>query len=158
MRESVIDILFYLFDDILPETDGGEADLETMASSLHEAGYTREDVSRALNWFSALGQLSERAVNINTNALRVFSAQESYYIDDEGQDFLYGLLRYGIINQVDLELIIERALALEEPLDYETLRWVALMVVINRDEHPEDNMLASWREHWFYFDDTGTIQ
>lgn len=158
MRESVIDILFYLFDDILPDSDGSDTDIETMASSLCEAGYTCEDVDRALSWFTALGELAQRAPNVHQNSLRLFSKRESYYIDDAGQNFLYGLLRCGIADTASLELIIERALALEEPLDMETLRWVALMVIINHDDLPDDPIIASWREHWLFADDSGTLQ
>lgn len=136
MRESVIDVLFYLFDDILPEQNSHETDLNQMALWLSEAGFEREDVGRAMDWFYELTQLSApvetlRHTGMRDYSVRIFSPQEQFYIDDEGQNYLQGLLRMGLLDNVLLEKVIERALALEETLDVMMLRWVAAMVVLN---------------------------
>lgn len=154
MRESVIDILFYLFDDILSGQHSGETDLQEMAGELAEAGFSREDVDRALDWFLAFGKLSDSPPNVNDSSLRVFAAREAAFIDAEGQNFLYSMLRAGVLTHSTFEIVIDRALALEEPLDIHTLRWVALMVVLNTG----GDALNTWQEQWLFFDEHGTLQ
>lgn len=56
-----------------------------------------------------------------------------------------------------MEVIIERALALEEPLDIETLRWVALMVTMNAQEELSATQNACL-EQWLVADEVGTLQ
>lgn len=157
MRESVIDILCCLFDDILPECDGDDTDLEQMADRLYAEGFAHEDVRRAMDWFYSFGSLAAPVLPNNAVALRVFSPQERDYLGSECQNFLYGLLRSSVITPDLLEVVIERALALEEPLDVDTLRWVALMVVMNA-QPAEDAMRMLWQEQWLYAETTGMMQ
>lgn len=156
MRESVIDVLFYLFDDILPTQENRETDLNQMAHWLSEAGFAHEDVGRAMDWFYELSQLDDYQPQPETDgAVRVFSPREQFYIDATGQDFLHGLRRSGVID-MRLQKVIERALALEEPLDLETLRWVTLMVMMNSGAELE-HWPAGEPPGWFYPEETKTI-
>lgn len=158
MRESVIDVLFYLFDDILAEEGADETDVEFVANSLEEAGFAREDITRAMDWFYAFGSLDEAAPQVGGQAIRVFSEREREFLDADCQNFLYGLQRNGVVDGVMLEMVIERALALEEPLDIETLRWVALMVLMNAGRGRQDPLDSAWREQWLYIDDNHVLQ
>lgn len=158
MRESVIDVLFFLFDDILAEQDTEETDFEFVASSLEEAGFAREDITRAMTWFYAFGNLNDAPLNVGQHAIRVFSAHEREFLDDKCQNFLYSLQRNAILDASMLEMVIERALALEEALDIETLRWVALMVMMNTKAHEDDPLSSAWREQWLYMDDNYLLQ
>ena len=158
MRESVIDVLFYLFEDILEEEGADETDFEFVANSLEEAGFAREDIVRAMDWFYAFGNLNETAPQVGQHAIRVFSSREREFLDSECQNFLYGLQRSGVIDGAILEMVIERALALEEPLDVEVLRWVALMVMLNARRQEDDPLAGAWREQWLYVDDNNVWQ
>lgn len=143
MRESVMDVLCCLFDDILPQQDAQETDLNQMANWLSEAGFADEDVGRAMNWFYELSQIGEYRPKPEKNGpIRVFSARERYFIDHKGQDFLHRLRRTGILDLVLQEKVIERAIALEEPVSVETLNWVTSMVVANTSaEYTHDQLV-----------------
>ncbi|PIE82643.1 MAG: hypothetical protein CSA10_00085 [Cardiobacteriales bacterium] len=150
MRESVIDVLFYLFDDILPEQSNKETDLNQMAYWLSEAGFRREDIGRAMDWFYELTKLGDyQMLPTASCAVRVFSSHEQFYIDPQGQDYLRGLLRAGLLDNYLLEKVIERALALEEPLDVLTLRWVAAMVVLNVYGKSEEELSEALQNEFF---------
>lgn len=140
MRESVIDVLFYLFDDLLDEDASPYADMNEMAGQLSDAGFAHEDVGRAMTWFMELSQLKQfQPPQVSRPpVLRIFAEQEARFIDAQGQDYLLGLLRRGIISNALLEKVIDRALALEEPLDEHTLRWVTALVVLNVCGQVED--------------------
>lgn len=132
MRESVMGVLCCLFDDILPQRDARETDLDQMARWLSEAGFADEDVGRAMNWFYELSQIGEYRPQPEKNGpIRVFCARERYFIDHPGQDFLRRLRRAGILDVTLQEKVIERAIALEEPVSLDTLHWVTSMVVAN---------------------------
>lgn len=157
MRESVINVLFYLFDDILTEQDGQEADLNQMAHWLSEAGFAHEDVGRAMDWFCELGKIGDYQPIIQTNpAVRIFSPQEAYFIDEEGQDFLRGLCRAGVLDTQLQETVIERAIALEEPLSLETLHWVVMMVIMNTGTS-ETVWESKWSQMWLVDDDDHSV-
>lgn len=158
MRESVIDVLFYLFDDILTEEGTDETDFEFVANSLEEAGFAREDITRAMTWFYAFGSLDETPPHVGQHAIRIFSAREREFLDDECQNFLYGLQRNAVLDGSTLEMVIERALALEEPLDIESLRWVVLMVMMNTKTQENDPLTSAWREQWLYVDENCLLQ
>ena len=95
---------------------------------------------------------------VGQHAIRVFSSREREFLDSECQNFLYGLQRSGVIDGAILEMVIERALALEEPLDVEMLRWVALMVMLNARRQEDDPLAGAWREQWLYVDDNNVWQ
>ncbi|MBV7435289.1 DUF494 domain-containing protein [Cardiobacteriaceae bacterium TAE3-ERU3] len=140
MRESVIDVLFYLFDDLLDEDASPQTDMKEMADQLSEAGFANEDVGRAMTWFMELSELKQfQPPQVSHPPLvRIFDEREAHFIGIEGQDYLLGLLRRGILSNALLEKVIDRALALEEPLDEHTLRWVTAMVVLNVYGRVED--------------------
>lgn len=154
MRGSVIEVLFYLFDTILPKQTDHETDLNQMVYRLKEAGFTNEEVGRAMDWFYELGQMDEYQPQPKMdNSIRIFSSYEQYIINYEGQDFLHNMCCEGILDATLREKVIERAIALEEPLSLETLRWVTLMVVMNTGTDLPDAQVS-----WMIADEMKIIQ
>lgn len=150
MRESVIDVLFYLFDDLLSATPPCETDLDEMANWLDEAGFAREDINRAMNWFDKLTDLANyQSCEEKSRAIRVFSAQEMCMIDRAGQEYLRRLARLRVLDMALIEKSIEQALALEEKVDGDTLRWVVAMVVLNvYGEGIDEAFLQALQNDW----------
>lgn len=153
MRESVIDVLFYLFDDLLPGYDCPETDLHEMAHWLSEAGFPREDVDRAMQWFYELSLLVGSAAPplAASESVRVFSPEECRLLDEEARDYLQGLLRCGALDHILLEKVVERLMALEEKLDITAVRWVTALVVLNvYDGNVPERALMALQEDWLY--------
>lgn len=161
MRESVIDVLFYLFDDLLPGHAQAETDLHQMAQWLDEAGFSNEDIDRAMQWFYELSLLVGTAASTPDEAnatVRVFSPEECRLLSPEARDYLIGLWRCGALDHVLLEKVIERLMALEEELDIAGVRWVTALVVLNiyNGELPPQT-LAAFQEEWLYPSDHRVI-
>lgn len=153
MRESVIDVLFYLFDDLLPGHDRPETDLQEMAHWLNEAGFSAEDVARAMQWFYELSQLVGSAASEATpsEAVRVFAAEECRVLDADARDYLQGLLRCGALDHALLEKVVERLTALDEKLDMTAVRWVTALVVLNvYDGNIPERAQMALQEDWLY--------
>lgn len=153
MRESVIDVLFYLFDDLLPGYDRPETDLHEMARWLGEAGFSGEDVDRAMQWFYELSLLVGSVLQplASSEAVRIFSPEECRLLDGEARDYLQGLLRCGALDHALLEKVVERLMALEEKLDMTAVRWVTALVVLNvYDGNVPEQALMALQEDWLY--------
>jgi Smg protein len=58
MKESVLDVLMYLFETYMEEEDQPEADRDILRSELARAGFGEVQVDRALDWLDGLSALS----------------------------------------------------------------------------------------------------
>lgn len=157
MQESVIDILAYFIDDVLPNYEEKETNVEQMVHSLCSAGFTANKVGHAMNWFFSLADIPRPNFPTQEQSIRLFAPQETKFINTEGQDYLRGLLRIGALTPALFEMVIEKALALEEPLDTKTLRWVAYLVVMNNIDNDDPTQLA-WQQYCLSDDTTFPTQ
>lgn len=158
MRESVVEVLFYLFDDVLPDCREPETDLEEMAYWLSEAGFSQDEINRAMQWFYDFTQLmihDDRAVQ-KSEAVRIFTPEECQYLDAPARDYLHGLVRSGVLDNHLLEKVIERLLALEEELDLEAVRWVTALIALNMGQNASAESLA-FQEDWLHSPDERVV-
>ena len=149
MQESVIDVLFYLFDDLLPEYDSPETDLDEMAQWLNEAGFAQAEVHRAMQWFYDFTRLVDAGAQPvqEGHAVRIYADAEARFLDSEAQDYLQGLVLSGVLDYALREQVIERLLALEEQLDMEAVRWVTALLVLNVSPVDVSQKMA-FQEEW----------
>jgi Smg protein len=147
MKESVLDILIYLFENYAdPDFP---ADIEREAAShqgnardalrdeLELAGFRTTAIDSALTWLDVLAADTERNVTPPaTRAIRVFADSESAKLDTECRGYVLYLEHIGILNATQRELVIDRLLALESPaesgIDLEQVKWVVLMVLFSQ--------------------------
>ena len=86
MKEGVLDILIYLFENYFDaETDDGfEPDRETLKLELEKAGFPGSEVERALCWLEELAADPDRLHPTPTSrAIRVFAALEQARLDTD---------------------------------------------------------------------------
>jgi Smg protein len=136
MKEGVLDILIYLFENYFDgETDeGDEPDRDTLKQELEHAGFPAGEVERALCWLEDLAADPARSATAPTGrAIRVFGALEQARLDAECRGFLVHLENVGILSPTQRELVIDRLMALEgDEIDLEKLKWVVLMVLFSQ--------------------------
>lgn len=145
MKENTLDVLFYLFDNY-PEIDGDASDdRETLGQYLQGAGFLLSEVQRAFTWLESLGDEAASVLTPSrSTTFRIFSADEQRWMDTECQSYLLFLEQAGVLNTESREQVIDRVLELEdEEFNLDKLKWVILMVLINRPE--EDNSFF-WTE------------
>jgi len=147
MKESVLDILIYLFEnyadpDLDHEFESGTPDgaaREALRDELKLAGFRAAAIDNALTWLDSLAEGSERTIAApETRALRVFSESECEQLDTECRGYVLYLEHIGILNPTQRELVVDRLLALkssanEQDLDIEQVKWVVLMVLFSQD-------------------------
>jgi Smg protein len=132
MKESVLDILIYLFENYMDVAeDHPQPDRELLKEELERAGFDETEVARALAWMDGLSATRLAASDgVASRALRVFNSKEQARLDTDCRGFLLHLEHIGILSPSQRELVIDRLMALDaEDIDIEQLKWVVLMVV-----------------------------
>ena len=158
MKEGVLDILIYLFENYFDtETDDGfEPDRETLKQELEHAGFPTSEVERALCWLEELAaDPSRQHPSPTTRAIRVFAALEQARLDTDCRGYLVHLEQVGILSPTQRELVIDRLMALEgDEIDIEKLKWVVLMVLFSQ---PGQETAFSRMEDLVFEDRSGAI-
>lgn len=146
MKESVLDVLIYLFDHYVEEELEITPDQEDLKTQLVQAGFVDEQVDKAIDWLEGLAMQKD---NLDTSILRsmsirVFNEVENEKLNVECKGFLLFLEQSAVLDAEDRELVIDRVMALETDLiELQQLKWVVLMVLFNR---PGKEAAFAWME------------
>lgn len=146
----MFDILVYLYETYYrPETC---PDSIALAKKLSSVGFDDEEILEALNWLSGLAD-STRQLSVNTeqapqqrasrtSGFRVFTEEESQHLGSQALGFLHYLHNAGLINAQQREVIIDRAMAIDEaPISLAKLKVVVLMMLWSLGSEPGMLML-----------------
>ncbi len=147
MKQSVVDVLMYLFQNYMSDESEVDADREAVLNELLDAGFPYGEVDKALEWLDDLATRADESPALAAEAersVRIFSREEREKVDGEGLGFLMDLERCGILGSEARELIMDRVMALEtDQIDIEQLKWIILMVLFNR---PGQEQAYAWLE------------
>ena len=147
MKENMLDVLMYLFENCIEEDYDASSNQESLKSKLAEAGFAQAEINKAFGWLEGLAEQRDRqgeAQNQHQHSIRVFSPREERKIDVACRGLLIYLEQLQVITPATRELVIERSLALEtDDIDLEKFRWIILMVMFNL---PEQETAGAWLE------------
>jgi Smg protein len=146
MKESVIDVLMYLFEAYMDEDQESEPDREALQSKLLEAGFQHNEIERAFDWLEGIqcGRVETDAGAGAHAAFRLYHDSESQKLDSECRGFIMFLEQTGVLNPASREMVIDRVMALgEEEIGLEQLKWIILMVLFNL---PGEEAAYQWME------------
>jgi Smg protein len=146
-KDTVLEVLMYLFDNYAEDDYELTADQETLRSELVQAGFGDSQVQKAFEWLEGLALQKEmvRPEELTrNNTFRAFNDQEMEKLDAECRGFLMFLEQAGILDGYERELVVDRVMALEsDEIDLPQLKWIILMVLLNQ---PGKDMDANWME------------
>ncbi len=158
MKENILDVLMYLFENYLDEEESVNPDRDTLKLELEEAGFPKGEVEKALAWLEDLAELRNRQPEwslSNNHSIRIFTAQEIKKIDVGARGFLIFLENIGVLDHGTRETAIDRIMALEtNEIDIEHIKWVVLMVLFNQ---PGLEAAYTWMEDLVYEENTSSI-
>lgn len=132
MKESVLDVLIYLFENFMSsEKVDFEPESEEISTRLEDAGFNTTDVDRAIQWVL---DLKENVISLSSDdfnsSIRIFSVDEQHKISPAIRHTLHCMERDEIITPSIRELIIDRVMALDlEEVDIDQLKWIMLFVL-----------------------------
>ena len=134
MKDNVLDLLIYLFENYMSTDDEPRPDRSTLKVELEKAGFADPDIERALEWLHGLsGEQLGKVAEATARAVRVFSSQELVRLDTDVRGYLLYLENVRILSGTERELVIDRLMALEaDEIDIEQVKWVVLMVLFSQ--------------------------
>jgi Smg protein len=163
MKESILDVLLYLFEHyfandiaLVSEGEPGAHESDTQEGGLMhelvEAGFSPDEIHRAFDWLDVLARQRPAATPARVRGpVRVLHALELDKLDIEARGFLLFLEQHGVLDADQRELVLDRAMALDqEHLDLDDLKWVVLMVLFNQ---PGAEAAYAWMETQMDLDD-----
>jgi Smg protein len=78
MKENVLDVLMYLFENYFYDEPDEEPDRESMEENLHEAGFSNGEIDKAFEWLDGLAeQRFQPEFGGSRQAIRVFIESEA---------------------------------------------------------------------------------
>jgi len=147
MKQTVIDILIYLFENYIDDEIELDVDRDRLRSELHNAGFESGQVAKAFDWLQELATNRASADELPSAAQtssRIYTTEEQRKLDVECRGFMYFLEQAGVLDPVSRELVIDRVLALEpDEIDIGQLKWIILMVLFNQ---PGQEQAFLWME------------
>ena len=158
MKENVMDVLMFLFDNYLVMEDGGAYhDETTLTTELKEAGFESNNIAKAFNWLEDLAGMRPFDM-ISTegkrHSFRIYTAEEKAKIDPDSRGFLLGLEQMGILDVPCREMIIDRAMAIDGAMiRLPQFKRIVGIILINRHDH---EAVIAYLEDLIY-DDVPTI-
>tara|TARA_B100001250_G_C19703380_1_gene745832 strand:+ start:402 stop:842 length:441 start_codon:yes stop_codon:yes gene_type:complete len=111
-------------------------DFANMTLELEAAGFNNKDIENALDWFSKLKEMSTKipqssSLKLN-NKLRIFTEKEKEKFSFNGLGFILFLEQADILNSIEREIIIDRAMALNQNIiNIDEVRWIVMMTLWN---------------------------
>jgi Smg protein len=147
MKETIFDVLMYLFENYIEDEMDILPDSDVVRTELLEAGFEQMEVSQAFSWLESLSQ--ERTINqAMAENFRIFSAPEMAKLDLDCRNLIMFLEQNGILKTTNREIVIDRAMALEnEEISIEKLKWIVLMVLLSQ---PDEEIAFSRMEDIVY--------
>ena len=157
MKETVLDVLMYLFESFVDSEDEPEPDRNELKEELEWAGFRAREIDRALDWLDGLN-----AIDIDTDAggpcptaVRVYARIEQERLDPHCRGYLLHLEQVGILTPAQRELVIDRLLALgTDDIDIEQIKWVVMMVLFSQ---PGQEQAYARMEDLVFADDPGWL-
>lgn len=151
MKESILDVLLYLFENYISEEPELVDDRDRLRAGLNEAGFAPTHIGRALDWLDALAERRSSSFPAGLPAsrpFRIYAPAELDRLDTDCRGFLLFLEANDVIDSDQRELVIDRAMALDSgPLDIDDLKWVVLMVLFNQ---PGAEGSFAWMENHLF--------
>jgi len=127
----VFDVLVYLYENYgalhaCPDPD-------SLSRKLTAAGFDDEEINEALAWLQGLEQVTEQSIAVgpeSERSFRAYAAIETERLGSESIGFLSFLENAGQLTPTQREIVIERALAIEDaPIPLDMLKVIVLMVL-----------------------------
>ncbi|MGY6518574.1 MAG: DUF494 family protein [Lysobacteraceae bacterium] len=153
MKESILDVLLYLFEHYFADDPDAVRDRDSLQHGLIQAGFSPAEIHKAFDWLDALANQRPSAPTPRGDhgPVRVYAEAEQARLDPDSRGFLMFLEAHGILDEDQRELVLDRVMALDQDeVDLDDLKWVVLMVLFNQ---PGAEAAYAWMESQIFEDD-----
>jgi Smg protein len=138
----MFDVLVYLYEtyyrpDACPDS-------EALVKKLSAVGFEEEEISKALGWLTDLAETTNEFSDSYPQqtafsfGIRIYAQQEMDVLGTEAIGFLQFLESAKVINPIQREIVIERALAISDSqVSLDKLKVIVLMVMWSQGKEPD---------------------
>jgi Smg protein len=134
----MFDVLVYLYEtyyrpDACPEP-------AALARKLSAVGFEEDEISEALVWLHGLAEMAEAEQSdaAHSTGTRFYVRQEVDVLGSAAVGFVQFLEMAGVLGPIQREIVIERALALDEsPVTLGKLKIIVLMLLWSQGKEPD---------------------
>ena len=147
MKQNVVDVLMYLFENIITDENPILTEHEHMFDRLEDMGFPQHEILLAFDWLEDLAEVHSHQLKHGQShyasketSIRVFSDLEKILLGDDCISFLMHLEQRHIITPVSREIILDRVIALDVELELEQLKWIIMIVLYSQPG--EENAFA----------------
>jgi Smg protein len=133
----MFDILVYLYEtyyrpDACPEP-------AALARKLSAVGFDDVEISEALVWLTDLAEMAGASTNeVLSSGTRFYVQQEYDALGNDAVGFIQFLESAGVLSAGQREIVVERALALDEsPVGLSKLKIIVLMLLWSQGREPD---------------------
>jgi len=130
----MFDLLVYMFENYLSSQN--KLDFNNMSLELEAAGFDNADIKIAFDWFAELKVMADK-VPLDSQRLaktnfRIFAQNEIEKISSDAIGFLIFLEQAQVLNEQEREIIVDRAMALQQNVvSIDEIRWIVMMTLWN---------------------------
>jgi Smg protein len=135
MYENMVDVLIYLYENYMDGESRALVDQGELETELSQAGFSSADIAQALTWLDELASRMESThyQPRGAAATRIYTESECHKLDIEARGLLLFLEQSGILDPLSRELVIDRAVAIDQlSVSVDELKWIVLLVLMNR--------------------------
>jgi Smg protein len=155
MKENVLDVLMYLFQNYMDDEVDIDPDRESIQSELLAAGFPSREIQQAFEWLDSLVDRQSVPLRVDPGSCRIYIGPELDKLDVECRGFLLFLEQGGVLDSETRELVIDRVMALEsDDIGLHQLKWIILMVLFNQPGREE---AYAWLEDLVFDDVPGYL-
>ncbi|MGQ0443420.1 MAG: DUF494 family protein [Methylophilaceae bacterium] len=130
----MFEVLVFMFENYF--ANHALPDDEVMEQELSAAGFEQNDILGAFGWFQEMKSMltmTDAHYAHSLSAIRIFTENELNKINAESIGFIIFLQQANVINDVERDLIIDRAMALKQAeIRIEETRWITMMALWNK--------------------------
>jgi len=134
----MFEVLMYLFENYMNGSVAINTDPDTLVVELEQVGFTRGEISRALDWLDGLSLAQEAAVanpQYSPLSLRHYLPEERARLGKHGIGFLLYLEQLSILDPVTREVVLDRLMAFDSrEMDMGRIKWVVLVALFNQPD------------------------
>jgi Smg protein len=143
IKQSVVDVLMFLFEQYLGDDNEVIDERDHMQVRLEEVGFEDREIDLAFDWLEKLATIRDDKdfAPLQENSMRVFSEEEKDILNEDCCGFIMHLEQSGILTPVTRELVLDRVIALDHPLNMEQLKWIVMIVL---HTHPGEENAFAW--------------
>lgn len=162
MKQNVVDVLMYLFENIITDENPVFPEHDHMFDQLEDMGFPQHEILLAFDWLEDLAELHNNQLetispqfSVDSQATRIYSELEKMLLTPECMSFLLQLEQGQIITALSREIILDRVLALDVELELEQLKWVIMIVLYSQ---PGEENAYAWMENLVFENNLSYIQ